>query len=697
MALFQPTMITPDLVSGAENGVVFVSAAYVDLSWQVNGNSPLVAYRIQFFQNDANSTPGTDTGKVTITPFYPVSSDGTQNRYSVSLPYGSSGSYFSIAEQDANKQGKLIITQWWGSTDAQSVTQRSASVFRVTAQTTASVYGPTYSNGTFKFVASVTLPAYATYGESAVLWHRWQIITDPGYYDGEETVIQDTGKIWGASTYNWTANILPPGWYLGVFSFATSNGETITKYTNTFQALGNVVELDFSGTATVECDRANEAVHIDISDGVIEQSVPGNLENFVYGATGSYPATWHFEGSSKKAEWNLPDVGNETTWGFIWEGYVSNYANVLLRVTMKNGNVVTFGLAQGTQPYYDDPVLNPMVYLPQPDHFLAGSASKLDYVFLATGTTGKWDIATEYQWSSNPGIVTFSNNSTPVKVEILDGLMTTRLYFVFGSNGYDTINSTFIGHAAPVIPDDWGCPVAHLDETGTSSDLLYAPFGTNFADGNAAILLREDAESGEYSVIGYYAVSDFAGNYYDYGALNGHSYNYYLAYQISITVETVMAKLGSAQPCFWDWTLIEAALTNANGVKMYSVANVYFFGKNFSSGSDGNGAAPSVNPTFTPYPLVMKDVTNRHSGTLSSLIGSVTGGTYSDTNALRDAIRALSSTTNILLLRSRRGDLWRIDIAGEIATNIQDSARVQPVTASVPWVETGPVLGPVIK
>ena len=75
----------------------------------------------------------------------------------------------------------------------------------------------------------------------------------------------------------------------------------------------------------------------------------------------------------------------------------------------------------------------------------------------------------------------------------------------------------------------------------------------------------------------------------------------------------------------------------------------------------------------------------------------MTGGTYSDTNALRDAIRALSSTTKILLLRSRRGDLWRIDIAGEIATNIQDSARVQPVTASVPWVETGPVLGPVIK
>ena len=67
MALYQATNITPDLISGRENGIVFrndASWANQNIRWTVNGNSRLTAYRIQFFRNDANSTPGTDTGKV---------------------------------------------------------------------------------------------------------------------------------------------------------------------------------------------------------------------------------------------------------------------------------------------------------------------------------------------------------------------------------------------------------------------------------------------------------------------------------------------------------------------------------------------------------------------------------------------------------------------------------------------------------
>ena len=193
-----------------------------------------------------------------------------------------------------------------------------------------------------------------------------------------------------------------------------------------------------------------------------------------------------------------------------------------------------------------------------------------------------------------------------------------------------------------------------------------------------------------------YANIDGAGNFFDYGALNGHEYNYYIAYQLQETGDTVMAKIGSAKPCFWSWTLIEADYYE--WTRRYTVVNVYFFGNNFTSGADGNGAAPAVQPNFTPYPLVMRDVTNRHSGTLASLIGAITApGVYADTNELRDAIRALTSTTNTLFLRDRRGDLWMVDIAGEISCSVADNVKSQPVTASIPWVETGPVTGPITK
>ena len=697
MAIYQPTLITPDLISGAENGVVFaIAGGSVGLSWQVNGNSPLVAYQIQFFRNDAASTPGTDTGKIALAePFYPVNSDGTQNRFSVTLPYGTAGTYFSVAALDANKQGKFIITQWWGSGNDQSVTQRSASVFRITRPTTVSVSGPTYANSRYSFDATVTLPSYAQFGESAVLWHRWQLLRE-NLPPEMPTLIQDTGKIWGASTYDWTADILPPGLdYYAVFSCETSNGEIIQEATAYFEAMTELINLDFSSIAAVECDRQNGAVHVNFENGVIQQAIAGTASNFVYGATGSYPATWHFTGNKARAAWSLPNVGNVTDWGFIWEGYVSEYASVLLKVTMKNGDEVTFGLQQGVYEYYDDPVFEPYVTINQPDHFKKGSAAKLDCAFTASGTTGTWDIATSYQWADHPVSTSF-NNSVPVKIELFPGIMTTRLYVVFGESGVQTIQNTYVGHSAPTIPNDFGCPVVRIDETGVSKNLAYAPFGTIFDDGQIAPIVREDLTTGEYVTVSSYTDVDGGGNFLDYAALNGHSYKYYIAYQLTDTSETVMAYLGTAQPCFWSWALIEAAWGEYSGLKQYRVSNAYFFGKNFASGADGNGASPSVQPNFTPYPLVMRDVTNRHSGTLASLIGTVAApGVYADSNVLRDAIRALSASQNSLLLRDRRGDLWEIAVAGEISCSVQDNALLQPVTASVPWVEIGPVKGPV--
>ena len=80
---------------------------------------------------------------------------------------------------------------------------------------------------------------------------------------------------------------------------------------------------------------------------------------------------------------------------------------------------------------------------------------------------------------------------------------------------------------------------------------------------------------------------------------------------------------------------------------------------------------------------------NYQGGTLQSLIGIIENGNYSDTIDLRDAIYALSTTTNALFLKNRKGDLLRIRPSGAITMETMDNTRVQAQTVSFPWVEVG--------
>lgn len=67
MALYQPTNIIP---SSYTKGTVDVNDA-MEISWQVNGNSAMAAFQIDFYLNDYASTPITSTGKRTDNcPFY---------------------------------------------------------------------------------------------------------------------------------------------------------------------------------------------------------------------------------------------------------------------------------------------------------------------------------------------------------------------------------------------------------------------------------------------------------------------------------------------------------------------------------------------------------------------------------------------------------------------------------------------------
>lgn len=80
MSLFQPSNITPDVLTGS--GVVSASEQMA-VSWQVNGLSPLVGFILQFSNNDTSSTPIADTGIIWLDEgFYGTDQNGNPQFFS---------------------------------------------------------------------------------------------------------------------------------------------------------------------------------------------------------------------------------------------------------------------------------------------------------------------------------------------------------------------------------------------------------------------------------------------------------------------------------------------------------------------------------------------------------------------------------------------------------------------------------------
>ena len=119
--LFQPTNIVPDEVNG--QGCVDITED-LEVSWQVNGDSAMVAYQITIYENNATSTQLYTTDEVDLSePFWGRDADGDITRFTATID----ASDLATAGLENGNEYKLLITQWWDSVN--SVTQLTASVF----------------------------------------------------------------------------------------------------------------------------------------------------------------------------------------------------------------------------------------------------------------------------------------------------------------------------------------------------------------------------------------------------------------------------------------------------------------------------------------------------------------------------------------------------------------------------------------
>ena len=182
--LFQPSNIYPSTFSGIGAGTVDVTQD-LNVSWQVNGDTPMTAYQIKIYQNDSGSTLMYDSGSVSVSPvFEPHDKYGNATYFTAII---SAAALSTAGIVNGYQYGyKMLITQWWGVSDY--VEQTSASVF-ITRST------PTLAINTITTpVASNSLTITANYSQaqgdpiSTVEW----VFAMAG---SESTPIRKTGAI----------------------------------------------------------------------------------------------------------------------------------------------------------------------------------------------------------------------------------------------------------------------------------------------------------------------------------------------------------------------------------------------------------------------------------------------------------------------------------------------------------------------
>lgn len=171
----------------------------------------------------------------------------------------------------------------------------------------------------------------------------------------------------------------------------------------------------------------------------------------------------------------------------------------------------------------------------------------------------------------------------------------------------------------------------------------------------------------------------------DYGVPSGQGpYNYLVAAANSSgTIIGSPVRSAAIRPIFYRWTLLLCADDGDGG---YMVERQFHFKYNMESGTVSNNNSPNVLQNFTANPTVQPAPQNYRSGTLKALAGTVSGGRYSDSLSIRNALMALSVTEKPLFLKSSKGDVMRVMLNGAVTAATTEKTESLAQTVSVPWI-----------
>lgn len=704
MAIFQPTNIFPDYRGGTANGTVFPVVSNnvtqpVEISWEVNGNSVLAAFQLDFYRNNASSPLVWSTGKLTAgCPFSAVYADGTKNRFRYEISWSTWTSHFTLLTEY-----KMIITQFWevpGISGQQSVVQRSASVFQWSPGATLQI--TTAPNP----ITDVYAQFRATFSQSAVPensleWTRWRIWR---YYNRDKNqpqLIYDTGVVYGASDYTLGYDgFINGGLYKVEVSGRTALGKELSDSVDDLEA--RYASVNIPGTLDVSCNGQHQATKIEWKLGLRESPETAGAWSISDGTLvlpDGASITYTHDSVAFKG-WDDP-------WGFIWRGKLQGENAELLRIKQYTGepdiylrydastrkitgnpnftglvvrdmNIDPFAeltlylLPLGSDPEEQPPYLLGYIVSNASGGLLPSDSLLPSDVLLPGGNTESSGAASRV--APEQGVAENATLTGPAKVQFFQ--------MIGGINEDAALEiEDALNNGTYDNPENYKSYV-YADYSSGSVDSMSIPLPAG--DLTGMLLYRDDGRQ-------FLPIARGGGNqevFYDYSAKSGGGPYRYQMFLFSQSLSG-MAQISSryVKPCFGAWTLIEAEYADS---KWYKAKNVYVFANNLVSGAVSNNNSPGVFSNFTRYPTVMPSPQNYHSGTLTSLIGTVSAGEYFDSADLRDKIMALATTMNTLFLKNRKGDFWKVAVSGPIEMTEADNSIKLQVQAQIPWVEIGP-------
>lgn len=687
MALFQPTNIFPSALGELGNGTVDI-AEPLAVSWQVNGNSAMTAFSITIYQNDTDSTEVYTTGKLTDgCPFYGTNYAGETVFFTHTIP----AEALSEAGMENGAQYKLIIQQWWGETDEESVTARSAAVFLTRSAPEVAIQA---------IPSPLTVRQYtfgADYSQAqgdALNWVRWMLAAQ-----GQESdPLYDSGRIYGTAELKMTYDGLFPGTAYAVrCQIQTENGVTAETPWYNFTVSYATTAVTGAITTCASCQKSGVKVSwpgLYSVAGKTEGDAGISNGKLVIGPGGS--VVWD---TVTGQPMNYPQP-----WSLVWQGKVdADRDNDVLTLSFGSAAAVFTLGRSGARLTMGATVLwrQTLNWITGDDTFTLVLADGKIYLRQVTVTGGLYpaeallpeetlyplhgtDEVRRFEGTANFGSRSITGMTLGgsqwcdylwVTGEVLDAAILNRLLSAEGwkPEGFDE-NTLFLTDFG-----DKGLQAGNLNFGGTLTGFAIYRYHT----GEAALELVAQTALSHRAVWDCKAVSQATYQYYMFGLGQNDAGE-------DVIVSDAMIS-DPITPIFWDWTVLRCG-QGSDGA--YHPTGIYRFGKNLASGAISNNNSPNILENFTRYPTVQPSPANYLSGTLSSLIGRIDREwRYVDTNEERDAIYALSTATEAMFLKDRRGDIWRIRTGGAITMTTMDGSREQAQTAALPWVEIGDVTG----